>query len=233
MIIENPFLKDKKRTHRPQTYPSAKNCRKMPSSHFTAQEKKSSRQLKDEYEQLLASMFNPATRDDYIVLDTETTGVGNDARIIEISMIDMNGNLVFSSLINPMQPINEKITEITGITNEELSGKPSFVFFSEEIMAALKGKHVICWNARFDQERVEYEFSALRKRPDCSWHCAMKLYHVLKLNGSGRWPKLSAAMEAEGIPSIQSHRSLGDCHDTLHVLQHLSSSMPVQYGFEF
>ena len=62
-----------------------------------------------------------------LFVDVETTGLEKDAKIIEIGAIvtSFDGFDVhiktFEELINPGVPVIPKITEITGITNEELS----------------------------------------------------------------------------------------------------------------
>lgn len=64
-----------------------------------------------------------------LILDTETTGLTDDAKIIQFSAIRYcvkNGKLVsdgWSSVyINPEEPLTKKITEITGLTDEKLAG---------------------------------------------------------------------------------------------------------------
>ena len=66
--------------------------------------------------------------DSYIIIDTETTGLDpkRDA-IIEIAALKVvNGTIIdtYSSLINPEHPVNFFVTELTGITNKELSEAP-------------------------------------------------------------------------------------------------------------
>jgi len=65
---------------------------------------------------------------DYIALDIETTGMGPDfSEITEIGGVRIKDNQVvehFSQLVNPRTEIPEKITEITGITNEMVKDQP-------------------------------------------------------------------------------------------------------------
>lgn len=59
--------------------------------------------------------------DNYVMYDLETTGLSRNDHIIEIGAIYVkNGNIEdsFSSLCNPEVLINQRISEITGITNE-------------------------------------------------------------------------------------------------------------------
>lgn len=66
---------------------------------------------------------------DYIALDVETTGLSPyKDRIIEIGALKVSGGEVvarFQSLVRYEFPLPERITEITGITDEELCDAPS------------------------------------------------------------------------------------------------------------
>ncbi len=54
-----------------------------------------------------------------IYYDLETTGLNNDDNIIEIAGKDNNNN-IFNKLINPECEINDKIVNLTGITNNKI-----------------------------------------------------------------------------------------------------------------
>lgn len=66
--------------------------------------------------------------DDYVAIDIETTGLDRSARIIELGAVRMrHGRKVasFSQLVNPRIPIPAKVTQITGITDRDVKGKPT------------------------------------------------------------------------------------------------------------
>lgn len=81
------------------------------------------------YEYAYSNNKSKVYPNNYVVFDTETTGLepGLD-RIIEISAIKyINGKKVdvFSQLINPREMISPFITHLTGITNKDLVNKPT------------------------------------------------------------------------------------------------------------
>lgn len=64
----------------------------------------------------------------YVVFDTETTGTSNNDSIIEIGAMKVRGGQVideFEALINPGRYITMVITNLTGITNQDLMGQPT------------------------------------------------------------------------------------------------------------
>ena len=61
----------------------------------------------------------------FVVLDTETTGLGSRDRVVEISCIDRNGNVLVDSLVNPGIAIPVASTAIHGISDTDVADKPS------------------------------------------------------------------------------------------------------------
>ena len=66
-----------------------------------------------------------------IILDTETTGLSPaEGRIVEIAAVEMlDGKQTgreFHHFLNPEHPISEEITEIIGINDAMVAGKPTF-----------------------------------------------------------------------------------------------------------
>ena len=63
---------------------------------------------------------------DFVILDTETTGLYSPARIVEISCIDREGNVLVDSLVNPGIPIPADASAIHGISDADVADRPSF-----------------------------------------------------------------------------------------------------------
>lgn len=71
---------------------------------------------------------NDGVEDDYVAIDIETTGLDRNARIIELGAVRIrHGRKVasYSQLVNPQIPIPAKVTQITGITDRDVKGKPT------------------------------------------------------------------------------------------------------------
>lgn len=90
----------------------------------------------------------------FVVLDVETTGLNTHTdEIIEIGAVRIeNGVEVaeFSELICPGRSISDKITEITGITNAMLRGKPTLSELMPAFAEFCKGAVLVAHNAPFD-----------------------------------------------------------------------------------
>lgn len=107
------------------------------------------------------------TSSEIIVLDCETTGFASETdRVIQFSGIKfciLNGIMKekerFDVYINPMFPIPEKITELTGITDEMLSKAKEENEVFPTICAFLGDNPIVCGqNTRFDLRFINAMF---------------------------------------------------------------------------
>lgn len=86
-----------------------------------------------------------------VFLDTETTGLSGlpQDKIVEIAIVNYEGDVLFHSLINPERPIGFT-TYIHEKTDEMVQGEPTFEERWEDIKNILTGKHIVIFNAAFD-----------------------------------------------------------------------------------
>jgi len=91
---------------------------------------------------------------DYVVLDTETTGLSaREGSIIEVGIVKVEKYQVtdtYSSFISPGEPITPFITELTGITNEMLEDAPVVAQALPDMLRFIGELPVIAHNAAFD-----------------------------------------------------------------------------------
>ena len=94
-----------------------------------------------------------------LIFDTETTGLRSDDQIIQFSgiyySIDDSGEMTIKDMmdvyINPGRPLDAKITEITGITDEMLKDAPCEEEMGPKILEFLaQSKLWAAYNAPFD-----------------------------------------------------------------------------------
>ncbi|MEM1349624.1 MAG: 3'-5' exonuclease, partial [Myxococcota bacterium] len=96
-------------------------------------------------------------------IDVETTGFDAESdRIIEIGIIRFERGEVtdtYGQLIDPGRSVPEKVTEITGIKDENLKGMPSFADVSHEVWSRLQGVGIVAYNLSFDRSFVQAELA--------------------------------------------------------------------------
>lgn len=166
---------------------------------------------------------------DCLLLDTETTGVGDDAEVCEITIIDANGTPILDTLVRPTQPIPAEATAIHRITDEMVATVPSWPEVAEEYAAVVAGRTVVAYNAAFDVRLLQqtHQIHGLTA-PILTTACAMLLY--ASWNGEWvegrqgwqwRWIKLIEAARDCGVLEDGAHRALADARMTLGVLRYL------------
>jgi len=96
------------------------------------------------------------------VIDLETTGLNKqEDRIVDICVIKIlpNGEEVtLKSLINPTMPIPPESTQIHGIKDEDIQGKPTFKEFAEKITNFIENCDLCGYGIKFDFEILKSEF---------------------------------------------------------------------------
>ena len=91
---------------------------------------------------------------DFVAVDIETTGLNkNKDRVIEIAAVKfIDGNMTedFSTFINPLMPIPHKISQLTGITDEDVCNAVTFDKIMADFLEFI-GRLAICGhNVEFD-----------------------------------------------------------------------------------
>lgn len=83
-------------------------------------------------------------------LDTETTGLGDDAQLVEIAITDSDGMVLFESFCKPTVLVEAGAAAIHGISNEQLIGAPTWPDIVNQVQQVLMGKTVVIFNVDFD-----------------------------------------------------------------------------------
>ncbi|WP_422486888.1 hypothetical protein [Gudongella sp. DL1XJH-153] len=86
---------------------------------------------------------------DIVMMGLSTTGLGENADIIEVSIVDSNQNILFDSLIDTSVPIDRDAFFVNGLSLEDLEGKPMFSDVADKIVETIKGKIVCFYGAGY------------------------------------------------------------------------------------
>ena len=104
-----------------------------------------------------------------IVLDTETTGLGLEDRIVELSMIELIDGIktgrILHYFFNPQRKMSKRAVEIHRITNEKVKDAPLFADKAEEIIKFIGASTIIAHNAKFDRRMLNQEMER------AGWEC--------------------------------------------------------------
>lgn len=163
-----------------------------------------------------------------VVLDTETTGLDDQAEIVEICIIDLQGKPLLNTRIHPTRPIPAAATDIHGIRDIDVQNAPSWADIHDEFCSIIAGRSVLIYNAEYDVRLLSQTADLHELQvPTLQSHCAMKLYAYwhgdLQHNGNYRWQKLQTAAQQCGIDCSSAHQALADCLMTLGIIRHIET----------
>ncbi|MEE4598464.1 3'-5' exonuclease [Streptomyces sp. DSM 41524] len=92
-------------------------------------------------------------------MDTETTGLHDETRIVDLGVTNAAGDVLMDTLINPGEPIPPDATDIHGITDAQVATAPSFAAVLDQLAAVLHGRRCVIYNRAFDVVRLRYELT--------------------------------------------------------------------------
>ena len=146
-------------------------------------------------------------RDDWVVVDFETTGLGINAEIVEAAIVDNRGDALLQTLVRPRTAPEPGASRVHGLHAPALRNEPRFEQIYEVLARLLIGRMVIAYNATFDQQVLTHTCQAAGlPEIDCTWECAMLRYEQWR----GFRASLATACEIESIAAAPRHRALPD-----------------------
>ncbi len=164
------------------------------------------------------------------VLDVETTGLEpEDHRVTEVGIIHFEqGEVVdeYGQLVDPQRPIPEESTEITGISQEDVEGKPTFDDIADTVYEQLQGVGIVAYNLSFDRSFLEMEL----ERCGHSWPddnpTLDPLIFARQFFKEQRRKDLGTVCDLLGIPLEEAHRATNDARVTGRVLYAFADRLP-------
>jgi len=151
-----------------------------------------------------------------VYLDTETTGLGENAEIIQIGIIDENGKVLIDTLVQCQNEIPFSATKIHGIEKEDLVNAPTWPEIHKEVCDILKdAEDVFIYNAEYDTRLLEQTTARYNlKLPKFNSYCVMEEYAFFYNNEV--WEKLVWACKKLNVDinGIEAHSAVGDCEMT-------------------
>ena len=126
---------------------------------------------------------------EFSVIDVETTGLSAKSnRVIEIGLVKVRNYKIverYESLINPGSYLPGFITQLTGITDDDVVNAPFFSDIVEDLKHFV-GETIICGhNLSFDSSFIKYEFLRNGEEPlyneqVCTLKLARRMFPDLK-----------------------------------------------------
>ena len=159
------------------------------------------------------------TSGDFVVFDSETTGLSSPVDFVEVAVVDPAGETLFDSLLQPSCRIEPRARAIHGHTAESLSGAPRFSEVYPELLDALYGRRVVVFNASYDRRVWDTAVRHLGARGALAgelprWECAMRQFARF----IGEPSKRGGGYRPQKLPGGD-HTALGDALATFRLIE--------------
>lgn len=165
---------------------------------------------------------------DIAFVDVETTGVSfHTSRVIDIGIVRVHDGTVtqtFSSLVNPDAYISPEITAMTGISQQDVDGAPSFRKICDEVESLLDGCVFVAHNVRFDYGFLKSEFRHLGQSFQAKHFCTAKLSRLLY--PTHKRHNLDSVIERCHLLCQNRHRALPDAQALWDFYQYIQNTFP-------
>lgn len=154
---------------------------------------------------------------DCTYIDTETTGLhpGED-KIVEIAAVRVRNNQVvdsFQRLVDPLKHIPAAASRINGITNDMVSGKPTFENVVMDFLEFIGDDILVGYNVSFDTSFIE------REMHESLSNSTYDVYRMARDCLTSSNYKLKTLCVGLGISETQDHRGQSDAVLTFRLVQ--------------
>jgi DNA polymerase III epsilon subunit-like protein len=161
---------------------------------------------------------------DPLFLDLETTGLKKVDHVVEVGIIDAQGQVLFSSLVNPDCPIPANASEVNGVYDADVADAPAWPEVLPLLRRLLANRTVVAHNAKFEAKFLPADWSI-------DWVCSKKLADSVlgKREGMG---SLTVRLKQLGLLPGPAHSAAGDCLSTLRLVRSLAGeTSPVELRY--
>lgn len=196
-----------------------------PTRHLSAEEEANAPSLAPSIPDIPTSVYPKA----YVVLDLETTGLSPARdRIIEFGAIKVQDGQEVDELhvlINPECPIPPRITQITGITDADVTGAPPILAIIQDISDFIGDLPVVAHNAPFDLGFLQHACAAAGLSANFTAIDTLPLSRKAFPNAPNH--RLATLISYLNLGGCQEHRALSDVRYTNQIYRKCLSTAEV------
>lgn len=152
----------------------------------------------------------------YLMLDTETTGKGEDDEIIQLALLNLKGEVVYNQYFKPTKSAMGAY-HVHKISDEFLADKPRWTDCWAEIESILKDKVLLIQYAPFDTRLLNQTCSRYQLSSPYTFHYKDTVGYFRQTVKKGALKEVMAVLGIE-YDETQLHNAVEDCLKTIEAL---------------
>ncbi len=160
----------------------------------------------------------------FVVLDTETSGFRSTDEILQIGIVNQDGEALVDSYVCPFNDIDEdgEVFGVHGISKALVSDAPDWSVIWPTVKPVLtRAPVIVAYNAEFDSRMIRQDCDRHGiEGLDRSWDCAMNQFKAY----TGRRHKLEAACAMMGVEAVKWHGAAADAYATVQLIRKLAEA---------
>ncbi len=173
--------------------------------------------------------------DNFVILDTETTGLNNDDEVCELGIIDSDGNVLFHSYYYPEKEVDPGAAKVNHLSKEKLAkyGKLNAEEW-DKIVKAIGGKVIVGHNIPYDVRLIT---QSLKKNgydgPLDALNNTVDTIAIAKRHIKSKSYSLNNLTTLIGITREEQHDAVDDCRMTLEFINRLEDILKIKAEYSF
>ena len=180
------------------------------------------------YNEYLCTVIEAAYRKNFVVFDTETTGVDREAEIVQFSAMDKDGKEIMNTKIRPVKATAwPEAQKIHGISPEDVKDAPTLAEIPEIEKIASEYELLVGYNVPFDiRMLVQNGIEVTGRRPSFD---IMRAFAPIygqwnEQKRSYRWQKLQHCAAYYGYAGDGWHDAMADVRATLFCFEQMNAT---------
>ncbi len=176
---------------------------------------------------------------DFVLFDTETTGLDKDDEIIELAVLSSSGKVLFNKRFRPEKTIHPMAAKCNHLSKRILANEPKFSIEDvKELVQLFKGKTIVGHNVAFDirllaqtvrRYNLPVKEDSILSLTDRSFDTKLVSKKFIKTKSYA----LNNLTTLVGITREEQHNAADDCLMTLEFLNRLEDILEIRNDYDF
>lgn len=174
--------------------------------------------------------------EEFVVLDTETTGLTNADEVVEVAVTDMHGNPLYSQRFMPTKEVDPGAMRVNHLSKRVLAGNPQFSATEwENIKVAIAGRKVLGHNISFDKRLISQTLKryGITDDTDIVFTGMYDSKDIAKKWLVAKSYSLNNLTTQIGIVREEQHEAADDCRMTVEFLKRLEDIIKIKKEYDF